>query len=93
MSNEDKDGKTFLNKLQRELLEVPEFNELVKKIFQEKIVVNKEKILERIDTQAAKIESAAIKNNEHWDRDSFGWAVSYLRGWVVERFACLEEIW
>ena len=93
MSNEDKDGGTFLNKMYRELLEIPEFNELVHKIFREKLDTREEEILERIDSQAEKIREAATKNNEYWERDSFGWSVSYLKQWIIERFACLEEMW
>lgn len=76
-----------------QMIEIPEFREMVKKLFQAKMSGKKEVLLQRIDEKAAEIREAAIRDNTKWARDDFDESVKKLRDWVSARFDYFEEVY
>ena len=74
------------------LIEIPEFQEAVRKLYEEKLSGKLEEYLAHLDEKTAEIREAALRSDEMWETGSnFDEAVEGLKNWVVERFGYLEE--
>lgn len=79
-----------LSFLMCEMLELPEFREVVSKVYMEKFQDKKDLILEHLEETYAKIREAALRNAEKWGGD-FDAEFIYLADWVSARFEMFEK--
>jgi spore coat protein CotH len=75
-----------ISKLVYYLLEMPEFYEEVKRVYQEKMAGHKSETLAYLKRRADEIYVAAVEDNAQWERVNFEEAVEYLCDWVVRRY-------
>lgn len=75
------------------LLKMPEFEELVREVFKEQMAGRAGEIVKYLETEASRIESAAIRDGERWKKDTFFSEVEYLIDWVVQRYEYFEEVY
>lgn len=75
------------------MVAMPEFRELVGKIYREKLMNKREEIISYIREKANYIRDAAIANNELWGRGDFDEAVEYLIWWVDKRFDFFDDLY
>lgn len=74
------------------LFEMPDFRQLLAKVYREKLMTKREEILSYIQKRADYIRDAAIENNELWNKGSFDEEVEYLTWWVGKRFDYFDDI-
>lgn len=75
-----------------DVLEMPEFREIVRDAYKKEFSKKKEVIMAHIPEMAEKIRGAAEKDAGIWKKGSFDEAVSYLTWWVQERFKLFDEL-
>ena len=77
-----------------DLMNIPEFEERVKEIYQETLSGKDEELLEYIKSQAEYIRSAVSRDQERWKiRNNFDEEVDYLVDWVAKRYDHFEEVY
>ncbi|MBQ9484846.1 CotH kinase family protein [Candidatus Saccharibacteria bacterium] len=74
-----------------DLLKIPDFREMVSKIYLDKIVAKKDEILDYIDLTAKRIREEAIHDAEIWNKRSFDEGIEYLTDWVQKRFEFFDD--
>ena len=79
-----------LSFLMCEMLELPEFREVVSEVYMEKFQDKKDLILEHLEETYAKIHEAALRNAEKWGGD-FDAEFIYLADWISARFEMFEK--
>lgn len=72
------------------LIDFPEFEAEVKRIFQERIAGRLEELVLAIEQQASMIRNAAYVNNEKWGSADFDEEVQKMIDWVRERYWYFE---
>lgn len=80
-------------KLMYYLMDIPEFQAEVKRVFQEKMSGKKTEYLAWALQEAAKIKVAAERDAERWekDRETFYRETKYLLNWLSERYDYFEK--
>lgn len=73
-------------------VENEEFEELVKKMYQERMAGKKQELLDYIDERAKVIRQAALHDAGQWGID-FETELSNLKSWVADRFDYFEEVY
>lgn len=74
------------------LMEIPEFSQRVKEIYQETLSGRGDELLEYIKSQAEYIRPAASKDQERWKlKTNFDEEVDYLIDWVAKRYDYFEQ--
>ena len=87
------EANLIVSRLMYYLIDMPEFREMVGRIYEEKMKGKMEEVLEYIDSVDSKICLAARRNNEKWNRGDFDVEVGYLKSWVEKRFDYFNEVY
>ena len=75
-----------------DLIDIPEFYERVKEIYQETLAGKGEQILDYIRSQAEYIKPAVKRDQERWkSKSNFDEEVDYLIDWVAKRYDHFEQ--
>lgn len=75
-----------------DLMEIPEFEQRVKEIYQETLSGKGEQILDYIRSQAEYIKPAVKRDQERWKlKNNFDEEVDYLIDWVAKRYDHFEQ--
>ena len=75
-----------------DLMEIPEFSQHVKEIYQETLSGRGDELLEYIKSQAEYIRPAALRDQERWKiKTDFNEEVDYLIDWVAKRYDHFER--
>ncbi|MDO5480118.1 MAG: CotH kinase family protein [Candidatus Saccharibacteria bacterium] len=87
-----KGARTSLSILIYDLMEIPEFSQRVKEIYQETLSGRGDELLEYIKSQAEYIRPAALRDQERWKiKTDFNEEVDYLIDWVAKRYNHFER--
>ncbi|MBR0479727.1 CotH kinase family protein [Candidatus Saccharibacteria bacterium] len=97
------DPKILNNNIKREeekgtiafLIEIPEIQTEIRRVFQEKLVGKSEELISYYDFLAVQIRKAAEKDEQMWSEGylvSFREAVLDLREWISERYEFLSKV-
>ena len=73
------------------LMEFPEFQEEVKRIYQERMSGRKEELIEVAEKTAKEIESAVMADEEKWEGEGFWEETTELLEWMRARYDYFEE--
>lgn len=73
------------------LTDVPEFGELVEKIYREKLAGRSEEVVGRLRERAKEIRAAGIANAKRWKYNDFDDEVDYLVDWLARRFEVFDR--
>lgn len=84
-------SKIKVSSMMRGLLKMPEFLDLVKEIYTEKLMKREDEIMNYIDSTAMKIRESAVRDNTKWDKGDFDKEVEYLKWWIGERMVFFEK--
>ncbi|MBQ2695555.1 CotH kinase family protein [Candidatus Saccharibacteria bacterium] len=84
---------TRISRLIFNMLKIPEFNELVKQIWQEKMSGKSQELINYVNTRADYISSAAEHDQYRWKQGAFRDAFNYLLNWVEERYNFIDSIY
>ena len=76
-----------------DLIELPEFYELVCKIYRERLMGKEEEIVARIDQRVEEIRKNAQEDERIWGREGFDEEIDYLKKWINIRFKILDEMY
>ena len=96
IDNSDQEGLTNIpiSTLFYDLINIPEFSERVKEIYQQTLSGKKDKLLGYIKSQADYIRPAALRDQARWKiKTDFDDEVDYLIDWVAKRYDHFEEIY
>lgn len=75
-----------------DLMEIPEFENRVKEIYQETLSGRNEELLDHIRSQAEYIREAALRDQDRWKiKANFDDEVDYLIDWVAKRYDHFEQ--
>ena len=85
MEPDDKISKIMYN-----LVEIPEFVELVRNIYENYLASKKDEIMAYIDERVASIRNDALSDAILWEKNDFDDAVLYLKWWVEQRFRLFD---
>lgn len=90
--DEKKSNTRKISKLMFSLIDIPEFQEVVRKVYNEKLYKNEDYILNYIKETADYIKDSAIADNKMWQKNGFEEEIDYLTWWVGQRFIVFEKI-
>lgn len=79
------------SKLYSRLINLPEFEEAVQKMYIRQMAGRKDDLLSYIARQAEKIAQAAEKDGEKWDKKNFAQEVEAMLLWADQRYDYLER--
>ena len=79
------------SKLYSRLIEFPEFEKVVRKVYMERMAGHKEDFLKYVASQAEKISQAATKDSEKWDKEDFAQGVEAMLEWIGARYDYLDR--
>ena len=85
-----KEGYGAATKVIYQMIEIPEFQAEVKRIFQEKWLGHKNELLSWMRQRRDLIREAALEDAEKWEREDFDTEMAYLLDWVERRFDYFE---
>ena len=74
------------------MVDMPEFRDLVKKTYREKLMGKRGEIISYIRSTADYIRDEAIADNELWGKGNFDEEIEYLIWWVNKRFDYFDEL-
>lgn len=75
-----------------DLMDIPEFKQRVKEVYQETLSGKGEELLDYIKAQADYIRPAALRDQERWKlQTNFDEEIDYLIDWVAKRYDHFEE--
>lgn len=75
-----------------DLMDIPEFQQRVKEIYQETLAGKGDEILDYIKSQAEYIKPAVLRDQERWKlKTNFDEEVDYLIDWVAKRYDHFEQ--
>ena len=75
-----------------DLMDIPEFQQRVKEIYQETLAGKGDEILDYIRSQAEYIKPAVLRDQERWKlKNNFDEEVDYLIDWVAKRYDHFEQ--
>lgn len=75
-----------------DLMDIPEFQQRVKEIYQETLSGHGEELLDYIKKQAEYIKPAVLRDQERWkQKTNFDEEVDYLIDWVAKRYDHFEQ--
>ena len=80
-----------LSKIMFKLMEIPEFEAEVKKVFTDVMSGRKNELLRMIKSKASSVEEVAKKNNERWERNDFWEEVNKMLDWIEKRYDYFEQ--
>ncbi|MBR3263656.1 CotH kinase family protein [Candidatus Saccharibacteria bacterium] len=83
---------TLISPVMCYMVDMPEFRDLVVKIYREKLMGRREEIISHIRNVADYIRDEAIADSELWGKGNCDEEVEYLVWWVDKRFDYLDEI-
>ena len=89
----DVDKKDINEKISAAFIEVvkmPEFLEMVEKIYDERLRVRKSDVMKYLDETTKLIRSDALSDATKWGKNDFDEAAEYLKWWVEQRFALFD---
>ncbi len=75
------------------LMMMPEFMDLVRRIYVEKLAGKKDVMLSYLQEKADYIRDDAIRNNELWGVGDYEAEVEYLKWWVETRFRLYDSVY
>ena len=90
---EKKGSLEYVSPVMCYLLDVPDFNNKVEKIYKETLMGKRNLIVDYIKNKASYIKEAAIKDSEKWNKGDFEEAVDYLVWWVDKRFDLFDALY
>ncbi len=93
LSFEDYDASTKISRMMYDLMELPEFQDVVKDVFRRTLDGRKDELMQYVDQQIELINEAAIKNENLWGRKSYDREVARLRDWIMARYDYMENIY
>lgn len=92
LENPNASHVSFSTTLLYDLMDIPEFSQRVKEIYQETISGKGDQILDYIKSQAEYIKPAAMRDQERWKlKTNFDEEVDYLIDWVAKRYDHFEQ--
>lgn len=77
---------TKISKLMYNLIEIPDFMDVVKEVYVERLEGKEDAVLDYIDERYAQIRNAAVSDAQIWKKKDFDEAIKYLKWWVEQRF-------
>ena len=89
----EKEPDQAISKLVYRLVQIPEFRERVKSIFNEQMHGKKDKLLNHMIAQVNDIYGSAMRNQERWNLGDFKKEVKYLMDWTAKRYEHFEEVY
>lgn len=90
--NEGSPHTSTVSTILYDLMDIPEFYERVKEIYQETLSGKSDEILSYIKSQAEHIKPAVLRDQERWRlKANFDEEVDYLTDWVAKRYDHFEE--
>ena len=90
-SEEDYVVSDQISTIMYDLMDIPEFQDEVKRVFNEKMVGKGEELMTRIINKATEIYQAALKDGEKWEKGNFIAETENLIRWVKARYDYFEE--
>ncbi|MBR3056206.1 CotH kinase family protein [Candidatus Saccharibacteria bacterium] len=82
-----------LAKIMFNLMEVPEFQDEVERVFNACLLGKKEEIINGVMTSADKIEGLVKKDEEKWGEEGFREEVNTMVEWISQRYDYIESIY
>ena len=87
---EEYDGDMHISRIYFELMEMPEFREMVDKLYEEKLAGKKEEILAYFKSRAEELREYILRDNEKWEKWDFDKEVEYVVDWLSKRLDYFE---
>ena len=87
------DGLTenkYISKIMYYLMEIPDFREEVKQVFQEKMSGKVGELIKAMQDKKSEIQIAMIENSEKWKINDSEKEIEYLLDWVTRRYKHFE---
>ena len=82
-----------LAKIMFNLMEVPEFQDEVERVFNACLLGKKEEIINGVIASADKIEGLVKKDEEKWGEEGFREEVNTMVEWISQRYDYIESIY
>ncbi len=83
--------KNLKTKFMSYFVKIPEFEETIKHIFQEKMSGREEELINNTYETMEKIKMAAVTDNERWKRENFEAEAEILIDWIRKRYNYFEQ--
>ena len=83
----------MISHLLYDLMEMPEFKKVVRKIFNERMAGREKEFLQHIKMRAQSISEAVERNNDRWAVDDMDSEFEYFLDWVEKRYLHFEEMY
>lgn len=90
---EDFEENLSLSRIMFDLAEIPEFQDEVKRVFQERLMSREDELIIRVTKEASEIQEAAVANNVRWDIEDFSESVQDLITWIRARYSYFVEMY
>ena len=82
-----------LTSLEFDLMEIPEFQSLVQKVYRERMKGREDELIWRIGQKTGKIEEAVMADEEKWEGEGFLREVETMKEWIHERYEYFDEVY
>ena len=76
-----------------DMVEVPEFWNVVKSVYVERMKGREDELLWRIGQEANRIEEAVMADEERWGGEGFWYEVETMKRWIDERYKYFDEVY
>lgn len=83
----------ILSMLMFDLMEIPEFQEEVNRVFQENMMGREEELVKMIYNKGEEIEEAAVVDGEKWNRGDFEAELAAMVQWIRARYEYFEKVY
>lgn len=95
MGNNEEEFKVDerISTIMYDLMEIPEFQEEVKNVFNERMAGRGEELMTRIKNKATEIYQAVLEDGQKWEKNNFATETEELLRWMMERYNYFEEIY
>ena len=82
-----------LSHIMFDLMDIPEFREEVKRIFQEKMSGRVTELVNKITQDADVIRENVLADEERWGEEGFDEEVDKMRDWIIQRYDYFEQVY
>ena len=86
-----KEQSAEVSKVMYHMLDIPEFREIVERIYRERMMGRSDEVVSRIKNNAELLHDAAVFDAQKWEKWDFDTEVEYLIRWVEKRFRMMDE--
>ena len=82
-----------LSRIIYDLMEIPEFENAVRRIYIDKMKGQKDRLLSIIEVRANMIEEAVLKDEDKWSGEGFWQEVKRMKEWISKRYDYFDEVY